>query len=107
MRLPDITHLQFLVLAILMDGEQSGRVLREKLAEAGQRKSGPAFYQFMARLEEGKFVRGWYEQRVVEGQIIKERHYRITGEGRKAWESVQEFYMTYAMAHAGLGIQKR
>ncbi|HEX8201192.1 MAG TPA: hypothetical protein VF590_11945 [Isosphaeraceae bacterium] len=101
MPLPELTHLQFLVLTILMDGERSGREVREKLVEAGEQKSGPAFYQFMARLEDGGFVEGWYEQKVIDGQIIKERRYRLTGQGAKAREHVRDFYL----AHAGLGLQ--
>jgi len=99
MPLPELTHLQFLVLTILMDGERSGREVREKLAEAGERKSGPAFYQFMARLEDAGFVEGWYDQKVVDGQSIKERRYRITGQGIRAWEDVRDFYL----AHSGSG----
>jgi DNA-binding PadR family transcriptional regulator len=101
MPLPEITHLQFLVLSILTDKEAPGRLIREKLAEHGGKKSGPAFYQFMARLEESGFIEGWYDQKVVEGQIIKERHYRITGEGLRAYQSVRDFYFT----HIGLGLQ--
>ena len=101
MPLPEITHLQFLVLSVLTDRELPGRLVREKLAESGEKKSGPAFYQFMARLEEGGFVEGWYDQKVVEGQIIKERHYRITGEGLRACEDVRDFYLS----RARLGLQ--
>src|SRR5947209_3715754 len=98
MPIPDLTHLQFLVLAALMDGEQAGRYVREKLARAGHKKSGPAFYQFMARLEESGLVEGHYDQKIVEGQIIKERVYKVTGHGIHAWEDVRNFYFT----HAGL-----
>ena len=92
MPLPEITHLQFLVLASLLDGEQSGRFLRLKLDEIGERKSGPAFYQMMARLEDAGLVRGRYEQKIVEGQIIKERRYRVTAAGHAACNQVYEFY---------------
>src|SRR3954451_8610572 len=92
MPLPDITHLQFLVLASLLDGEQSGRFLRLKLDENGERKSGPAFYQMMARLEDAGLVRGHYDQKIVEGQIIKERHYCITAAGVAACRRAFEFY---------------
>lgn len=95
MGLPELTHLQFLILSILMDGEQSGRFVREKLAEHGDKKTGPAFYQLMARLEDGKVVRGWYNQKVVEGQIIKERWYKITGHGIKEREKVRSFYAAF------------
>lgn len=93
MSLPLLTHLQFLVLRYLMSGdESSGRYLRERLAERGVSKSGPAFYQLMARLEDGGFVEGWYDQKVVDGQLFKERRYRITGDGVEAMQAVCEFY---------------
>ena len=95
MPIPDITHLQFLILALLLNHEQSGRHIREKLAEYGEKKSGPAFYQMMARLEDGNLLEGWYEQKVVSGQLIKERRYRITGAGISAWENVRDFYQTH------------
>jgi DNA-binding PadR family transcriptional regulator len=94
--IPELTHLQFLVLTVLLDGERSGRQVREKLAEAGENKSGPAFYQLMARLEDAKLVAGWYDQKVVEGQIIKERRYRIEAAGASAWDQQQKFYAELA-----------
>jgi DNA-binding PadR family transcriptional regulator len=102
MPLPILTHLQFLVLSYLMGGEkQSGRYLREKLAEKRVLKTGPAFYQLMARLEDSGFVEGTYEQKVVDGQILKERTYRITGSGVTAWEEVRDFYIEN-VPHLGL-----
>jgi DNA-binding PadR family transcriptional regulator len=89
--LPDITHLQFLVLMILLDGEKSGREVREELAEHGVKKSGPAFYQIMARLEDDKYVKGWYVEKVIDGQRIKERRYEITSAGVRACEHVRVF----------------
>ena len=91
-RIPDITHLQFLVLGMLRAGDRPGRSLRRGLARHGLARTGPAFYQMMARLEEAKLVDGWYAQRVVAGQMIKERHYRITPAGRRAWREAQAFY---------------
>jgi DNA-binding transcriptional ArsR family regulator len=98
MSIPNLSHLQFLILSALLDGEQPGRRLREKLAEAGETKSGPAFYQLMARLEEGRLVDGWYEQKIVEGQIIKERRYRVTASGEAAWQQTSDFYANLVRA---------
>lgn len=70
----------------------TGRELRKLLAAKGAKKSGPAFYQLMSRLEESGFVEGDYSQKIVEGQIIKERWYRITGEGCKARANSMQFY---------------
>jgi len=107
MPLPRFTHLQFLVVSELAHGEAAGRALRQHLREAGVRQSGPAFYQLMAGLEDGGFVSGWYEQQVVDGQIIRERHYKVLTPGIRALDESREFYRRGAsarrprVAHAG------
>jgi DNA-binding PadR family transcriptional regulator len=92
-RLPEITHLQFLVLGMLLDDPRAGRDIRQELARHGIRRTAPAFYQMMARLEDASLVEGWYDQRVVEGQLIKERHYRLRPPGRRAWNATRDFYL--------------
>src|SRR6188508_3019497 len=91
-RIPDITHLQFLVLGMLRSGERPGRTVRRSLAKHGIARTGPAFYQMMARLEDAGFVSGAYDQKIVDGQIIKERRYELTPRGDAAWTSTRAFY---------------
>ena len=76
-----------------MGGSVPGREVREALQGFGVRKSGPAFYQLMARLEDAGLVEGTYHQEVVEGQIIRERHYRLTAAGARAWRGSRDFYV--------------
>lgn len=90
--LPALTHLQYLVLGVLRAEEQPGRVIRQALASYGVRRSGPAFYQLMARLERARLVDGWYEQVTVGDQAVTERRYRITREGGRLWTDAQRFY---------------
>jgi DNA-binding PadR family transcriptional regulator len=91
--LPELSHLQFAILDLVGASTLSGKNLRKGLKEVfGISKSGPGFYQAMARLEEAKFVEGWYEQEVIDGQIIKERNYKITGSGLRALNSTKSFY---------------
>src|SRR6185295_3722810 len=91
-KLPAITHLQFLVLGCLRAGEQPGRAIRETIAAYGVRRSGPAFYQMMARLERARWVDGWYEQITVGDQAVTERRYRLRPAGEKLWSETREFY---------------
>jgi len=91
-RLPRLSHLQFLVLGHLLAGPAAGREIRERLRHFGFRKSGPGFYQMMVRMEGAGLVTGWYEQHVIDGQIIRERHYQLSAVGRRAWEASREFY---------------
>lgn len=93
MSLPRVSHLQFLVLGVLRDGVQLGSEIRNELADHGVHKSGPAFYQLMARLEDARLVTGRYDTRVVEGQQIRQRAYRITAHGQAAWSDSREFYL--------------
>jgi hypothetical protein len=101
-RLPSVTHLQFLVLDALSGGEQAGRDLRALLAAHGVRNSAPAFYQMMARLEDAAMVEGWYDQKVVGGQLLKERHYRIARAGSRALAETRSFYLERAASRRPL-----
>jgi len=95
MRMPGITHLQFLVLGIV-GSEKSGREVRGVLGTYGERKSAPAFYQLMARLEDAKLVEGWYVQKNVDGKSVRERWYRVTNAGKMAVDDVVRFYLEMA-----------
>jgi DNA-binding PadR family transcriptional regulator len=93
-RIPKITHLQFLVLGLLRETGQPGRVIRDALAVHGIRRSAPAFYQLMARLERDRLVEGWYEQITAGGQAVTERRYRLRPAGAKLWTEACDFYTT-------------
>lgn len=99
--LPPLTHMQFVVLESLCTEERAGRDLRALLASFNVRSSGPAFYQMMGRLEESAFVEGWYDQKLVGGQNIKERRYRITRSGLRAVADTRAFYQE-RLTRAGL-----
>jgi DNA-binding PadR family transcriptional regulator len=92
-RLPAITHLQFLVLGHLLDTPCAGRDIRAALERYGVRRTAPAFYQMMARLEDAALVEGWYDQKIIDGQLIKERHYRLRPAGTRAWAATRDFYL--------------
>ncbi len=106
MKIPDLSHLQMLVLECLGAQKRSGRELRQRLAQSGSKKSGPAFYQLMARLEEAGLVEGEYSQKIVEKQIIKERWYRVTGEGARAARRTRDFYSRWLPGAAGLHLAR-
>ncbi|MFQ5529136.1 MAG: PadR family transcriptional regulator [Gemmatimonadota bacterium] len=89
---PKLTHLQFVILGLIQEGATSGKELRAALRDDGMRKSGPSFYQLMARLEDSGWVAGEYRQRVVEGQTIRERHYDLTPTGTRALQASTAFY---------------
>ncbi len=92
MPLPSLTDLQFLVIESLLDGDRSGRQVREYMGTRGARKSGPAFYQLMSRLEDAGLVEGRYDDRDVAGHRLKERVYKLIGAGRRAYEQTIAFY---------------
>jgi DNA-binding PadR family transcriptional regulator len=93
-RIPRLTHQQFLVLGLLKEREQPGRVLRQAIAAHGVKRSAPAFYQLMARLERDRLVDGWYEQITTGDQAVTERRYRIRPPGAKLWAEARDFYTT-------------
>jgi len=92
MSLPPLSHLQYAVLDILGHRELSGREVREALKSRKISKSGPAFYQLMSRMEDSKFIDGRYEEKIIQGQRIKERRYFMKGEGAKALAATVGFY---------------
>ena len=104
--IPRLSHLQFLVVGILRAQKVPGRDVRERLKTFDVRKSGPAFYQLMSRLEDAGLVDGTYHQEIVDGQIIRERHYALTADGVGAWEGSRSFYIEAIEAIEGLGGQE-
>ena len=97
--LPELSHLQIAVLDAIGPREVTGRELRDRLKQRGISKSGPAFYQLMSRLEDAKFAEGWYDEKIVSGQRIKERCYRLTGLGEKAMRESANFYSPIFSRH--------
>jgi DNA-binding PadR family transcriptional regulator len=96
--LPELTHLQFLVLSILRAEERPGRVLREALAAYGVRRSAAAFYQMMARLERDHLVEGHYGRTIVGDQTLTERRYEMTPAGARMWADTRAFYESVGVA---------
>ena len=84
--------MQFVVLGALRGADRRGRHLRRELGRHGVERSAPAFYQMMARLEDAGLVDGEYDQKIVAGQIIKERRYRLTAAGAAEWTRTRDFY---------------
>jgi DNA-binding PadR family transcriptional regulator len=89
--LPQLTSLQYLVLSTLLDGDLWGREIREILALVGIHKHGPAFYQLISQIEDTGYVKGWYHEKIVDGQRLNQRRYRITSKGIKAREEFRDF----------------
>ena len=101
--IPRLSHLQFLVVGLLRGRSLPGREIRDHLKVHGVRKSGPAFYQLMSRLEDAGLVQGSYHQEIIDGQIIRERHYRITADGTRDWEGSRDFCLAASRSFKGLG----
>lgn len=104
MELPELSHLQMIVIEALGARRLSGRELRQGMEHLGVKKSAPAFYQLMARLEEGNYIEGEYEQKVVHGTAIKERFYRLTGAGAQGYQDTLRFYSERSVIGTAHGI---
>jgi DNA-binding PadR family transcriptional regulator len=98
--LPPLSHLQFLALGVILSTDEPGRVIRDVVADYGVRRTGAAFYQLMARLERDGFIEGWYEPILVGDQAVRERRYRITPAGSRAWKHTRSFYEKVVAAAA-------
>ena len=84
MRFPEMSYLQILIIEGIGGGRVAGRQIREHLKQNGVSKTGPAFYELMSRLENSGFVQGEIEQKVIDGQDVTERFYRVTSKGANA-----------------------
>lgn len=101
MSLPNLSHLQFQILDCMASKEITGRDLRAALKEKGIKKSGPAFYQLMSRLEDSDFVKKRIEPKNVEGHEIKESLYKISGLGVEARYAAYQSYADSNTAKLG------
>ena len=99
--IPKLTDVQVLFLEAIGVEKVSGRQLREQLAERGWRRSAPVFYQFAARLQNEGLIRGWYEQRTIAGQPVRERFYELTAHGKQALVEMLRFYEERLRNNAG------
>jgi len=88
---PKLTNVQMLFLECVGADKVSGRHLREQMAQRGWKKSAPMFYQLAARLEDEGLVEGSYQQRVIAGQPVRERQYRLTARGKEAFVEALRF----------------
>ena len=92
MKIPNISNLQSYVLGVLCsEKEISGKSLRKNLESAGCRKSSPAFYQLMSRLESAGMVEGRYRSKTVRGNKVRERVYSITSDGHRVAREAADF----------------
>lgn len=92
MALPQITHLQFLLLSTIGEEDLPCSVLRKAVMDCGEEQSGPAFYQAMTRMERISLIKGRYQKTMVGEQIIREKYYQLTELGFEAINSVKRFY---------------
>lgn len=92
--LPTITHLQFLVLDIVLESSSgiSSQQVQELLALNGQEQRGPKFYQLMKRLEQAGIIESWPQQFDVAGSSVSRTFYKGTKKGKIAWRITLEFY---------------
>ncbi|MEQ9504462.1 MAG: helix-turn-helix transcriptional regulator [Deltaproteobacteria bacterium] len=87
--MPALTALQYLVLRALISGELGAKDLKEVLRDNDVKKSSPAFYQLMTRLEEKGYIDAWWDE---EADHHRTRKYRITGEGQRSVHQTEAFY---------------
>ena len=99
MNFPQTPHLQNAVLGMLINGEKSGQEVRDVLrTQHRQKKSLPAFYQSMDRMEKAGLVKGWYAQIEVSGHLVKERRYKITAKGDRSLNETMMYYSSLGNA---------
>lgn len=98
--IPEISVPQLVAMGMMRKHAEMkpGRQLKEELGDYGYIKNGQAFYQMMARLEERCLVDGMYHERVVDGFVIRQRHYMLTPEGIKVYDNLTEIIGSFSGA---------
>ncbi len=85
MSIPEVTFLQLAVMKIIGSRTASGAKIRRELDALETRsRSRASFYQLMSRIEQANLARGWYVDSVIDGFTCKERHYELTGHGKRS-----------------------
>lgn len=90
--IPELSHLQYLALSILAEvpAAMSHTELRHAFLERGAgNRSGPAFYQFMDRLAESRYVAVTKTKGDSDRQ---ECFYKLSNSGRRAMIASRAFY---------------
>ncbi len=91
-RLPEITALQFVVLSLLLAGEQTGRQLRHQLEKWRAGRSPAAFTQLMTRLTHAAYVHVHWQADDDDGQAARVCRYQVTDLGLIVWQAARQFY---------------
>lgn len=97
MKIPNASHIQFVVLASLFQQEASGTRLREIFSAHGHKPTRVSFYQLMGRLEEQELVTGRIECRRPANVTYKDKIYNITSKGIKSYEECIDFYTPHCV----------
>ena len=90
--LPSLSVLQILILDTIGVGEIASGELRERLKAGGFRKSAPAFYQAMTRLEDAGLVESRFTTERIEGATVREKQFKVTALGMAALSEAQRFF---------------
>ena len=100
MRLPPISHLQFLALVHLLQGPKFAQEIQEQMRKAGVSHSPKTFYQLLLRLGRDGLVAQRFE---VNGPGVKPKRQpplrrsqvTITASGRKSVRATLSFYQHF------------
>ena len=93
MPLPDVTHLQFAIIDVMGAKERTGEEIRRSLfREHSIKRTLAAFYMLMKRLEDSGFITGRYRLVEIGSYTAKQRLYKVTGQGAKAFQNARDWY---------------
>lgn len=96
--IPEISVPQLVAMGMMRKHAEMkpARQLKEELGDYGYVKNGQGFYQMIARLEELGFVDGMYREKVVDGFVIRQRHYALTVEGIRVYDELTEIIDSFS-----------
>ena len=81
---------------IAKHGQINGVDLRRELAAEGVKKSGPAFFDMMMRLESAGLIRSWHDnETLVKGRRRRTKFYCLEGDGFRALQEFRQYLQDY------------
>lgn len=94
MAFPPLTHLQSLVIKLILSGRHEAPEIRDGLRAFGACYSCAAFYELMGRMDDSGLIAGKQCRSVQTGELVMRWDYDVTDRGREMLRHTARFYMT-------------
>jgi hypothetical protein len=96
MSLPELSHLQFLMIRLLFAEPRTGKELRRLSKAESAKLSPPSFSRLTQRMERLNYLHSQDELTASGRRYVRPRRFQVTDLGIVVWSRAREFYVTSA-----------